>query len=135
MSLVDAAAPADSLSLWLGQVGGSPTVSVEVRPAFATAVRDNKEIATKVVGRTQSARRASLYCTLAALRATADAMGVVDSLVDHFGGSPADRSLLCEASTTVTASDALTADTAALWALEQPGMAGGGAGDVPLVRS
>ena len=26
-------------------------MSVEVRPAFATAVRDNKEIATKVVGK------------------------------------------------------------------------------------
>jgi hypothetical protein len=101
-------------SLWLGQVGGSPTVNVEVRPAFAAAVRDNKEIATKVAGRTQSARRASLFCTLAALRSTANAMGVVDSLVDHFGGSPADRALLCEASTTVTAGDALTADTAAL---------------------
>ena len=132
MRLVDATAPADSHSLSLGQVGGSPTVSVEVRPAFATAVRDNKEIATKVAGRTQSARRASLYCTLAALRGTVDAMGVVDSLVEHFGGSAPDRSLL---STTVTASDALTADTAALWALEQPGMVGGGAAGVPLVRS
>ncbi len=110
-------------------------MSMDVRPAFAAAVRDNKEIATKVAGRTQSARRASLYCTLAALRATAGAMGVVDSLVEHFGDSPADRALLCEASTTVTASDALTTDTAVLWALEQPGMAGGGGGDVPLVCS
>jgi hypothetical protein len=128
--------PADCFPLlWLGQVGDSPTVPADVRPAFAAAVSRNVKIASAVDRKTESARRMSLCCTLAALQASAVAMGVVDSLVVHFADDPADRKRLCEASTTVTGSDSLTADTAALWALEQPGLAGGGGGsNVPLAR-
>jgi hypothetical protein len=112
----------------------SPTVSPEVRPAFADAVKDNSKITAALERRTESARRASLCCTLAALQVTSQAMVVVDSLVTHFNDNSAQRALLCDIGTTVTARDALTPDKAALWALEQPAMARAGSDNEPLVR-
>jgi hypothetical protein len=104
--------------LCVSQVGNSPTMPSSLRSGFAAAVTSNKEVETTLAGRNESCRRASLYCTLAALCKVPIALTLVDEIAEFFEGNEAQKALLCNPS---SPKSPLTVPMVSSWALELPG--------------